>query len=95
MPLYYLADATVTLVRRFVRGESVWQAHRTHFYQIATDRGFTVTRVVAAVFLVNVLLCALATVTAILPGRATEIGALLAGGAVVAGLLVAFARGRK
>ena len=44
MPLYYLADATITLLRRLFRGEPVWHAHRTHFYQLATDRGFTVTR---------------------------------------------------
>ena len=42
LPLYYLADATITLLRRLARGEPVWQAHRTHFYQLATDRGFTV-----------------------------------------------------
>jgi UDP-N-acetylmuramyl pentapeptide phosphotransferase/UDP-N-acetylglucosamine-1-phosphate transferase len=35
LPLYYLADATITLVRRFRRGEAVWRAHRSHFYQQA------------------------------------------------------------
>lgn len=29
----FVADATVTLVRRGLRGERVWQAHRTHYYQ--------------------------------------------------------------
>ncbi len=29
----YLADATITLLRRLIRREPVWQAHRTHFYQ--------------------------------------------------------------
>jgi UDP-N-acetylmuramyl pentapeptide phosphotransferase/UDP-N-acetylglucosamine-1-phosphate transferase len=33
--LYYLADATVTLLRRTFRGERIWQAHRSHFYQRA------------------------------------------------------------
>jgi UDP-N-acetylmuramyl pentapeptide phosphotransferase/UDP-N-acetylglucosamine-1-phosphate transferase len=33
--LYYLADATVTLLRRMFRGERIWQAHRSHFYQRA------------------------------------------------------------
>ena len=46
LPLYYLADATVTLLRRMVRREPFWAAHRTHFYQRATDNGFTVWRVV-------------------------------------------------
>lgn len=35
LPLYYLADATVTLVRRAARGEVPWHAHRGHFYQRA------------------------------------------------------------
>ena len=35
LPLYYLADATITLGMRMVRRETVWQAHRTHFYQRA------------------------------------------------------------
>ena len=39
LPLYYLADATITLLRRLVKGEPFWQAHRTHFYQRATDHG--------------------------------------------------------
>jgi UDP-N-acetylmuramyl pentapeptide phosphotransferase/UDP-N-acetylglucosamine-1-phosphate transferase len=29
----FIADATITLVRRLVRGERVWQAHRQHYYQ--------------------------------------------------------------
>src|ERR1700737_701693 len=37
LPLYYLSDATVTLLRRLVRGEPFWAAHRSHFYQRATD----------------------------------------------------------
>ena len=35
LALYYLADATVTLLRRLLRGERIWQAHRSHFYQRA------------------------------------------------------------
>ena len=42
LPLYYLLDATMTLLRRLVRREPFWAAHRSHFYQRATDNGFTV-----------------------------------------------------
>jgi UDP-N-acetylmuramyl pentapeptide phosphotransferase/UDP-N-acetylglucosamine-1-phosphate transferase len=35
LPLYYLFDATTTLLRRLLRGEKVWRAHRSHAYQIA------------------------------------------------------------
>jgi phospho-N-acetylmuramoyl-pentapeptide-transferase len=29
----FIADASVTLLRRILRGEKVWQAHREHYYQ--------------------------------------------------------------
>ncbi|MBK8182786.1 MAG: glycosyltransferase family 4 protein [Candidatus Competibacteraceae bacterium] len=29
----FIADATVTLLRRLLRGERIWEAHRTHYYQ--------------------------------------------------------------
>lgn len=37
LPLYYIADATITLLRRLIRGEKVWQAHRSHWYQRAAQ----------------------------------------------------------
>ena len=95
MPLYYLADATVTLLWRLIRGEPVWKAHRTHFYQRAIDRGFTVLDIVARVFLVNVCLCALAVMTVIVPGKASDIVAFVAGASLVAALLLSFARGKN
>jgi UDP-N-acetylmuramyl pentapeptide phosphotransferase/UDP-N-acetylglucosamine-1-phosphate transferase len=95
MPLYYLADTTVTLLWRLIRSELVWKAHRTHFYQLATDRGFTVLDIVARVFLTNVCLCALAVMTVLLPGKTSEIVALAVGASLVAGLLFTFARGKN
>jgi UDP-N-acetylmuramyl pentapeptide phosphotransferase/UDP-N-acetylglucosamine-1-phosphate transferase len=95
MPLYYLADATITLLRRLFRGEPFWQAHRSHFYQIATDRGFSVIGVAARVFAVNICLGALAVMTVFVPGRTSAAAALLGGGALVAWLLVEFTRGKK
>src|SRR6201997_2607891 len=59
LPLYYLADATLTLVRRIARREPFWAAHRTHFYQRATDNGYAVSTVVTEVFALNVVLAAL------------------------------------
>ena len=29
----FIADATVTLIRRGMRGEKIWQAHKSHYYQ--------------------------------------------------------------
>jgi UDP-N-acetylmuramyl pentapeptide phosphotransferase/UDP-N-acetylglucosamine-1-phosphate transferase len=95
LPLYYLADATITLIRRLLNGEPVWQAHRSHFYQRATDRGFTVGQVVAHVFAVNLGLVALACITLAAPGLLNDLAALVCGAALVAWLLFAFARGQS
>jgi UDP-N-acetylmuramyl pentapeptide phosphotransferase/UDP-N-acetylglucosamine-1-phosphate transferase len=95
LSLYYLADASLTLTRRLLAGERVWQAHRTHFYQRATDRGLTVTEIVGRVFAVNVVLAALAFISVAMPDWRTSLATLAAGAALVAWLLAGFARGRK
>jgi UDP-N-acetylmuramyl pentapeptide phosphotransferase/UDP-N-acetylglucosamine-1-phosphate transferase len=95
LPLYYLGDATITLLRRLMRGEPFWQAHRTHCYQLATDRGFRVAEVVGWTFAVNIGLCALATVIVLVPTRPVEIAALVVAVILVGCLLLVFARGKK
>ena len=94
LPLYYVADATVTLLRRVVAREPVWQAHRSHFYQRAVDGGFSVTEIVAHVFGLNVALVALALLAAVSAGRLIALVSLLSAAALVGVLLVYFARGK-
>jgi UDP-N-acetylmuramyl pentapeptide phosphotransferase/UDP-N-acetylglucosamine-1-phosphate transferase len=94
LPLYYLADATLTLGRRLFAGERVWQAHRTHFYQRATGGGFPVIEIVGRVFVVNIVLAALALVTVMVSARWVAAATLGAGAALVAWLLRTFARGK-
>jgi UDP-N-acetylmuramyl pentapeptide phosphotransferase/UDP-N-acetylglucosamine-1-phosphate transferase len=91
LPLYYVADATVTLARRLARREPVWQAHRTHFYQRATDNGFEVSEILARVFLVNLALGALALTTVAARNITVSLAALAAGLVLVAWLLATFA----
>lgn len=95
LPLYYLMDATITLFRRMARRERVWQAHRTHFYQRATDNGFTVRQIVAHVFGVNIVLVGLAALCVRINTPPVEIAALIAGVAVVTWLLMRFSRKQK
>jgi UDP-N-acetylmuramyl pentapeptide phosphotransferase/UDP-N-acetylglucosamine-1-phosphate transferase len=95
LPLYYFADATLTLLRRIGRGEPFWQAHRTHFYQRATDRGLSVREIVARVFAVNLGLVALATATVLWPGRLLDAAALACAAALVGWLLLSFRRGKS
>jgi len=95
LPLYYLADASITLARRLIRREAVWQAHRTHFYQRATDGGFSVEEIVVRVFVTNLALAALALITAIEPDPRVDIATIALGGSLVAWLLLTFARGKR
>jgi UDP-N-acetylmuramyl pentapeptide phosphotransferase/UDP-N-acetylglucosamine-1-phosphate transferase len=94
LPLYYLADATLTLLRRIKDGEPFWKAHRTHFYQRATDRGWSVPQIVGRVFAINCALVALAAASVKWPGPLAGTMALLGGAALVGWLLWSFARGR-
>lgn len=64
LPLYYLADSTLTLIRRAARLEAVWRPHRQHFYQLALDRGMSHGAIVARVTAVNLCLLGLAAAAA-------------------------------
>jgi len=90
LPLYFLADATITLVHRLLRGERVWEPHRQHFYQRAVRNGLGHAAVVKRVIAANLLL--------IWCGWAAESGraALSLGAAIVivAALLLALTAGR-
>ncbi|QDW39736.1 glycosyltransferase family 4 protein [Bradyrhizobium sp. KBS0727] len=94
LPLYYLTDATVTLARRMIRREPFWAAHRSHYYQRATDNGFTVWQVVREVFALNLLLAALALVSTRLQSPVMVILLVAAGGLAVARTLYRFSRPR-
>jgi len=51
----FYVDATVTLIRRLLRGEPVHQAHRSHAYQWLARRSSSHLRVTVAVWMVNLL----------------------------------------
>jgi UDP-N-acetylmuramyl pentapeptide phosphotransferase/UDP-N-acetylglucosamine-1-phosphate transferase len=63
LPLYYLWDSGGTLLRRLLRREPFWLAHRSHVYQRATDAGWSVTAVVAHIFVLDLGLAALAGIS--------------------------------
>jgi UDP-N-acetylmuramyl pentapeptide phosphotransferase/UDP-N-acetylglucosamine-1-phosphate transferase len=95
LPLYYLCDATVTLLRRLSAGEKVWQAHRGHYYQRARDGGFSVREVVGQVFVLNILLAALAVALVLWSSTPTTIAGLLLGLVLTGGLLYRFQKGKN
>ncbi|WP_061021536.1 glycosyltransferase family 4 protein [Bradyrhizobium sp. CCH5-F6] len=92
LPAYYLADSTITLFRRIIRREPFWSAHRTHFYQRATDNGFTVKGVVGETFALNLVLASLAVATVRAGSTAITILCLFAGAGAVALVLRRFSR---
>ena len=92
LPLYYLSDATVTLFRRLVRREPFWAAHRSHYYQRATDNGFTVWRVVSEVFALNVGLVLLAIASTMTAALSIKILLLAVGNIAVAWVMFRFSR---
>nr|WP_249817364.1 glycosyltransferase family 4 protein [Bradyrhizobium sp. 179] len=92
LPAYYLADSTITLFRRIARREPFWSAHRTHFYQRATDNGFMVPRVIGEVFLLNLVLAGLAILTIRAAAPAVTTCALVAGALAVGFVLHRFSR---
>lgn len=94
LPLYYLCDATITLLHRLVHGERVWQAHRGHFYQRATENGLPVIRVVGTVFCLNLGLAVLALVSVYVPTLMANIACVTLGVGLVAAVLIHFTRKR-
>lgn len=83
LPLYYLADSTITLLRRLLRGERVWRAHKEHFYQRAIQGGRSHAQVARLVLACNGLLVGLAAAAALVDWWFP-----LAGAAVVVGILL-------
>lgn len=90
IPAYYLGDASLTLLRRTLRGEKPWEAHREHVYQRATQRGLSHQQVCLSILLCNLGLIALA-----LAGEQWHWAIGLAGGGALTIGFTAFLYGRE
>lgn len=95
LPLYYLVDTGITLLLRIRQRESLWKAHRSHFYQRAVAAGMTVPGVVGRVFATNVALAALAMISVAAGSTTVSLLCLIVGAAIVGMLLLSFARGQR
>jgi UDP-N-acetylmuramyl pentapeptide phosphotransferase/UDP-N-acetylglucosamine-1-phosphate transferase len=73
----FVCDATLTLVKRLLRGERVWQAHRDHYYQRLVRMGFG-HRATAAIEYVVMLGCAATALAARAGSPAEQFAALAA-----------------
>ncbi|MDT1832737.1 glycosyl transferase, partial [Acinetobacter baumannii] len=51
----FIVDATFTIIRRILRGEKIYQAHRSHAYQYAARYFDSHTPVTLAVLIINLI----------------------------------------
>ena len=79
----FACDATLTLVKRALRREKLWQAHREHYYQRLVRMGFG-HRGTAWIEYAAMAGCALTALVAREAGAAVQLGAV---GAAVLGLI--------
>ncbi|MFP6749139.1 MAG: glycosyl transferase [Alphaproteobacteria bacterium] len=91
LPLYYLCDATWTLLRRMLLGEAFWRAHRSHFYQHAARRAGDHGHIALSILACNVVLMAAALWAGFGAAGPGFWPALALGGVAVALLLYYFA----
>jgi UDP-N-acetylmuramyl pentapeptide phosphotransferase/UDP-N-acetylglucosamine-1-phosphate transferase len=68
----FILDTTVTLLRRFSRGEKWYKAHRTHYYQRMTNLGMSHKKVTLLEVL-SVAICCLAAETYLRIGGVTRV----------------------
>lgn len=83
LPLYFVADATITILMRLRRGDKIWEPHRSHFYQRSARALGSHATVVRRVAVCNAALVALAVLALSMPVTAfllaiVCVGALLA-----------------
>jgi len=67
IPLYYLADSGITLVRRAIAGQRIWEAHKEHYYQRAVAVGRSHAEVSKIIGFCNLALILFALVSLIYP----------------------------
>lgn len=60
----FIVDATVTLLRRTLRGERIWQAHRSHYYQRLVLLGWSHKRTVLTEYILMII-CATTAILAV------------------------------
>jgi UDP-N-acetylmuramyl pentapeptide phosphotransferase/UDP-N-acetylglucosamine-1-phosphate transferase len=87
----FAVDASVTLLRRAVRGERVWQAHRSHYYQRVILLGWSHRRTAMAEYAVMAA-CAAAALLALNRAPAVQAAVLAVPAFLMAGAMLAVDR---
>jgi UDP-N-acetylmuramyl pentapeptide phosphotransferase/UDP-N-acetylglucosamine-1-phosphate transferase len=87
----FIVDATVTLFRRLLRGEKIWQAHRKHYYQRLVLAGWSHRKTVLAEYCLMIF-CGLSAVAYIRAGESARLAILLMWVLVYVALILAVRR---
>ncbi len=66
----FIVDASVTLAQRALRGEKIWQAHRSHYYQRVVLLGASHRQLALAAYVLMLVMAALAFAILFLPQHA-------------------------
>ena len=91
--LYPFADATITLGRRLMRSEQVWQAHRQHAYQRGVDQGLPV-KLVSGLSGFYALIAVGASLAVAGQGALVGTGAIVGVALICVVMMIVFHRGR-
>jgi UDP-N-acetylmuramyl pentapeptide phosphotransferase/UDP-N-acetylglucosamine-1-phosphate transferase len=83
----FIGDATVTLLKRLIRGERVWRAHREHYYQRMVLMGLG-HRTTAWIAYGVMVFCAAVALLGRSESPAMQAAAFAAGSALLAALAV-------
>ncbi|MBP9791714.1 MAG: hypothetical protein KBC27_00690 [Rickettsiales bacterium] len=79
IPLYYIADSTLTITKRLLQGKKIWQAHSEHFFQKAVRKGLSHAKVTRKIILINFILCILSIISIYYPILALTASLLVVG----------------
>ena len=69
----FIVDASVTLARRALRGEKIWRAHRSHYYQRVVLLGASHRQLAVAAYALMLAMAALAFALLFLPQHAAAV----------------------
>lgn len=77
IPMVFLADSGITLLKRIIAGKKIWQAHSEHFYQRAVRNGQSHARVTKKIIYCNLALFVLSITSLTYPILSFGTAALL------------------
>lgn len=67
LPLFYMSDSGITIIKRLFAGKKIWQAHSEHFYQQAARNGVPHNVITKKIIYCNSSLCILSITSTFYP----------------------------